>query len=575
MTTNKAQAESEKTVHRWRLPLFQGILPLDRAQILPNLMAGVTLAALNIPQAMGYTKIAGTPVITGLYTLLLPVIAFAVFGASRYLVVAADSATAAILAVGVSPLAAAGSEKYLVLASMVALLTAGCLLMARLLRLGFLADFLSRTVLIGFLTGVGFQVGIAVLGEMVGIPVSSKTSVGQLWTVLGKLRELHWPTVAVSVGVVVVICASRRLAPRLPGALLAVVAAIGLSAALDFAGHGIAVLGPVAGGLPHLGFPAVSWAEVSSLLPVAGACFVMIVAQSSVTARAYAIRHHQTLDQNRDLLGLCAADAAAGLSGTFVVNGSPTQTAMVETSGGSCQLAHLTTAVSVGVVLLFLTGPLKFLPLCVLGALVFVVAVRLVDVSGLRLLRRNCPTEFTLAVVTAAAVVFIGVEQGILLAMGLSLLQHVRHGYRPGTTIILRDPVEHWRMEPVTPVRMLEPGLVMYWFGADLYYANVNHFVEEAHRLVSQAPSPVRWLAVDAGAITDIDFTAARALIDLQQDLARKGVVLALARVSSGLREDLNHQEIIQALGADRVFTSRKHCIKAYLAEHAGQPLAP
>ncbi len=566
---NSAGSSDDKAASRWRWALFQGILPLERSRILPDLMAGVTLAAMNIPQAMGYTKIAGTPVITGLYTLLLPVAAFAVFGASRYLVVAADSATAAILAVGVSPLAAASSPEYVALASMVALLTAGCLLLARLLRLGFLSDFLSRTVLIGFLTGVGFQVGIAVLGEMLGIPVSSKTTLGQLATVLGQLRGLHWPTLAVSAGVVVVIFALRRLVPRLPGALLAVVAAISLSAVLDFSGHGIAVIGVVEGGFPRLGFPVVSWDQVRALLPTAGACFVMIVAQSSVTARAYAIRHRQKLDENRDLLGLFAADAAAGLSGTFVVNGSPTQTAMVETSGGGSQLAHLATAATVGLVLLLLTGPLKFLPMCVLGAIVFVVAVRLIDVSGLRILRRSSPNEFNLAVVTAAAVVFLGVEHGILLAIGLSLLQHVRHGYRPSTALVLRDPVEHWRMEPVTTVKMLDPGLLMYWFGADLYYANANHFVEEAHRLVSQAATPVRWLAVDAGAITDIDFTAARALIDLQQDLARKGIVLALARVSDGLRADLDQQEVTGVIGADRIFNSRTLCVEAYQAAEA------
>ena len=554
-------------------PLFQGILPLERSRILPDLMAGITLAAMNIPQAMGYTKIAGTPVITGLYTLLLPVVAFAAFGASRYLVVAADSATAAILAVGVSPLAAAASPKYVALASMVALLTAGCLLLARLLRLGFLSDFLSRTVLIGFLTGVGIQVGIAVLGEMLGITVSSKTTAGQLWSVVVKLRELHWPTLAVSAGVIAISLAARRLTPPRPGALAAVAATIGLSAAFDFAGHGIAVLGPIEGGLPHLGLPAVSWEDVRRLLPTAGACFVMIVAQSSVTARAYAIRHRQKQDQNRDLLGLCAADAAAGLSGTFVVNGSPTQTAMVETAGGSSQLTHLATAATVGLVLLFLTGPLKYLPLCVLGAIVFVVAVRLIDVSGLRTLRRNSPNEFSLAIVTTAAVVFLGVEHGILLAMGLSLLQHVRHGYRPNTMIILRDPVDHWRTEPVMPVQMIEPGLVLYWFGADLYYANANHFVEEAHRLVSQAAAPVRWLAVDAGAITDIDFTAARALIDLQQDLAGKGVVLALARVSKILRADLDRQGITKVIGPDRIFNSRTHCVEMYQAAAARQPL--
>jgi sulfate permease, SulP family len=567
--SNAGNSDKERLKPRaW--PLFQGILPLERSRILPDLIAGITLAAMNIPQAMGYTKIAGTPVITGLYTLLLPVVAFAVFGASRYLVVAADSATAAILAVGVSPLAAVASPKYVALASMVALLTAGCLLLARLLRLGFLSDFLSRTVLIGFLTGVGIQVGIAVLGEMLGITVTSKTTVGQLWTVVGKLRELHWPTLAVAAGVVAISLAARRLNPPRPGALAAVATTIGLSAAFDFAGHGIAVLGPVEGGLPGLGYQAVPWDEVRRLLPTAGACFVMIVAQSSVTARAYAIRHRQKQDQNRDLLGLCAADAAAGLSGTFVVNGSPTQTAMVETAGGSSQLTHLATAATVGLVLLFLTGPLKYLPLCVLGAIVFVVAIRLIDVSGLSTLRRNSPNEFSLAIVTTAAVVFLGVEHGILLAMGLSLLQHVRHGYRPGTALVLRDPVEHWRMESVNTVKMLEPGLLMYWFGADLYYANANHFVEEAHRLVSQSATPVRWLAVDAGAITDIDYTAARALFDLQQDLARKGVVLALARVSNGLRTDLDRQEIAGVIGAERIFNSRTHCVAAYQAAAAG-----
>ena len=315
---------------RWAL--FQGILPLDKSQVGPDILAGITLAAVNIPQAMGYTKIAGTPAVTGLYTLLLPVIAFAMLGSSRYLVVAADSATAAILAVSVGRMAEAGTPKYVALAAMVALLAAAFLLLARLLRLGFLADFLSRTVLIGFLTGVGIQVGIAVSGEMLGIPVSSHSTAGQLSTVLRHLSQIHWPTFAVAAGVVGVILATRRFAPRLPGPLLAVAGAIALSAALDFAGHGIAVLGAVAGGLPRLGFPDVSWSEAMTLLPTAGACFVMIMAQSSVTARAYAARHRQTLDQNRDLLGLCAADAAAAFSGTFDVNGSPTQTAMVETS---------------------------------------------------------------------------------------------------------------------------------------------------------------------------------------------------------------------------------------------------
>jgi len=554
----------ESSGRHQRLPLFGGVLPLERSRILSDIIAGVTLAAMNIPQAMGYTKIAGMPVITGLYTLLLPVIAFAAFGASRYLVVASDSATAAILAVGIAPMAVTASPQYVGLASTVALLTAGFLLVARLLRLGFLADFLSRTVLIGFMTGVGFQVGIAVLGEMLGIQVSSKTTVGQFCEVCQRLGELHWPTLAVSAGVVGVSLGSHRLAPRLPGALLAVVATLCLSAALDFGGHGITLVGAVAGGFPRPGIPAMRWEEVSQLLPVAGACFVVIVAQSSVTARAYAMRHRQPSDPNRDLVGLCAANLAAGASGTFVVNGSPTQTAMVEVSGGRSQLAHLTTAVTVGIVLLFLTGPLKFLPVCVLGAIVIVVAVRLVDVRGLRSLQQTKPNEFYLALVTAAAVVFLGVENGILLALVLSLLQHVRHSYRPHTAVVLRDPVDHWRLEPAEPGKMIEPGMVMYWFGADLFYANASFFAEQARRLVHTSPSPVRWLVIDCSAITGVDYTAFQAVADLHRDLAKAGVVLALSRIQPRRHGDLERMGLVKLIGPDRIFASRGDCLAAY-----------
>ncbi len=543
---------------------FAGIRPLDRTRVGSDILAGLTLAAMNIPQAMGYTKIAGTPAVTGLYTLLLPVVAFAIFGASRYLVVAADSATAAILATGVAPLAAAGSPKYLALASTVALLSAGCLLLARIFRLGFLADFLSRTVLIGFLTGVGIQVSIAVLGGVLGIPGSQHSTIDQLTNLTRHLNEVHWPTLAVSLGVILTIIAFRRLAPRLPGPFFAVAGAVAVSAALDLSRHGIALLGPVAGGLPRVGLPDVTTNEIIALLPIAGACFVMIIAQSSVTARAYAARHHQAHDENRDLLGLSTADLAAGLSGTFVVNGSPTQTAMVETSGGRSQIAHLSTAAVVAIVLLFLTGPLRYLPTCVLGAVVLVVALGLVDLRGLRDLQRRSRNEFIVAVLTAAMVVIFGVELGILLALALSLLDHVRHGYRAHTAVIFRDPIDHWRMEPVQAGRVSEPGLVLFWFGADLYYANAHHFAQTVRLLVGRGPPDVRWLVIDAGAITGVDYTAGSTLRDVHDELTTIGVVLALARVNQTLRVDLDRLGLTATIGPERIFTSRKQCIAAF-----------
>jgi high affinity sulfate transporter 1 len=532
--------------------------------LVANLTAGISLAALNIPQAMGYAKIAGMPVITGLYTLLLPVVAFAAFGSSRYLVVASDSATAAILAGGLAGLASAGNTDYVSMAGLVALLTAGLLMLARLLKLGFLADFLSRTVLIGFLTGVGFQVGIAVLSEMLGVEVHGANPVGQLFQVLRQLPNTHIPTLCLSVGVVALVLVLHRFAPRVPGALIAVVGTIAASALFDFSQHGIHVVGAVAGGLPHLSMPLLNWTLINQLLPIAGSCFVMIVAQSAVTARAYAAKHHQVLDENRDLLGISAANAAAAFTGTFVVNGSPTQTAMVETSGGSSQLAHLSTALVVMLVLLFLTGPLQFLPICVLGAIVFTIAVRLVDVKGLRELRRKSPGECVLALITTGAVVLFGVEDGIMLALVLSLLQHVRHSYRPHTAVETRAPEGHWLMNPLSPEHMAAPGLIVYWFGSDLFYANFDRFAGQAHKLVTDSQSPVTWLVVDAGAITSIDYTAGGGLKELAKELDKKGITLVFAHINQDFRADLDRQELTEVIGPTRMFETLRECLAAY-----------
>ena len=405
-------------------------------------------------------------------------------------------------------------------------------LLARLFQLGFLADFLSQTVLVGFLTGVCFQVGTAMLGEMLGVPVNSNRTVEQLDQVVRGLPQLHVPTLCVAGAVVAIVVVFRRFAPQLPGPLFAVVGAIAASAAFAFSGHGIIVIQRVTGGLPPIGLPNVSWEEIPPLLPVAASCFLMIVAQSSATARAYASRHWQTLDENTDLVGLSAANAAAALSGTFVVNGSRTQTAMVESSGGRSQLAHLATAAVVAVVLLFLTGPLHYLPQCVLGAIVFTIAAGLVDVRGLRDIRRESPGEFGLALITAAVVVVIGVEQGILLAIVLSLLRHVRHSYRPHTAVLVEDG-GHWRPTPAVPGALSGPGVVIFQFGADLFYANAGRFATDVRGLVEGPVAPVNWLVVDAGAITSVDYSAASVVRDLQQDLIRRGIALVLVHAES------------------------------------------
>ncbi len=547
----------------WGQKISPGIFPLIPGKLLSEIIAGVSLAAMNIPQAMGYARIAGTPVITGLYTLLFPVIAFALMGGARSLFVAADSATAVILSTGISPMAHPGTAVFLIHASVVALITGGLLLLARVFRLGFLADFLSRTVLIGFLTGVGFQVGIAVLGQMVGIPTPSNIPLEQLHTIFTHLQQLHVPTLLISCVVLALILGTRRWAPKVPGALIAVLGTILGSYLLDFQHSGVRLIGPVEGGFPPLALPLISWSDMKALLPIAGACFVMIITQSSATARAFGIKQHTIPDENRDLLGLGAANVMAGLSGTFVVNGSPTQTAMLESCGGRSQLANLATAATVGLVLIMLTGPLMFLPICVLGAIVFIVASGMIDVGGFRNLWICGGKEFHVALLTALSVVFLGVEYGICIAIVISLLGHVRRGYQPRTAVVVRDPEIHWRMEKPVPGVFVEPGVILYWFGTDLYYANAPHFCQEIRHLVTHSTG-VKVIIVDCGPITSMDFTAGRAILELQSDLKAKGVTLALARVTVGLRKDLDRQCLTTVIGEQNIFISRKQSLAAF-----------
>jgi SulP family sulfate permease len=538
------------------LTLFGGLRYTNRGAALRDGLAGLTLASMNIPQVLGYTRIAGTPVVTGLYTLLLPLVAFAAFGSSRHLVVAADSATAAIFASGLSTMVPAGSAKYMALVGIVALLTALLLLAARVFRLGFLADFLSRTVLVGFLTGVGIQVGIAVLGEMSGLAIEARDTVAQLVEVALRLPQAHAPTLALSLGVLAVILGCRRWLPRVPVPLIVVAAGIAASYGFDFAGRGIAVVGPVPGGLPALVWPDVSWRETIAVLPVAASCFMIIVAQSAATARSFAIRHLERDDIDADLLGLAAANAAAALCGAFVVNGSPTQTAMGERVGARSQIAQLVTAAVVVGVLLFLTPALQFLPRAVLGAIVFTIAVGLVDVAGLRDIRAESPGEFVLATVTAAAVVLVGLDQGLLLAVALSLLRHVRHSYRPHTAVLAPDAAGRWLPVRTAPGVETQPGLIVYRFGADLFYANEGRFADEVRALAAHAPYPVRWFIVDAGAITDLDFSAARSVRALAEELRRAGIGFAFARVSPFLRADMERHGLVAVIGAERIFVT-------------------
>ena len=554
--------------------VLEGIRPYQRGWLQADIVAGITLAALAIPEVMGYTKIAGMPVITGLYTILIPIAAFALFGSSRHLVVGADSATAAIMFAGIAGLGISGLQpatpQWVALAGLSALLAGGLLLLARVARLGFLADFLSRTVLIGFLTGVGIQVAISQVAGMLGIPKQTSgipffsNNLIEFFKTLGHIGQASWSTALVSASVLAVLIVFERWIKAIPGGLVAVVGAIVASWALDLQTHGVSILGPVPSGLPSIGLPSgVSWHDAALLLPAAVSMFLVILAQSAATSRAYAVKYNERFTENTDLVGLGLANLTAGLSGTFVVNGSPTKTEMVDEAKSHTQVAQLTTAVMVAIVLLFLTKPLQYLPNAVLSSVVFLIGVKLIAVRGMRAIYGLRPDEFWVALVTAIVVVVLGVEQGIILAIVLSLIVHVKRHFSPHDAVVRFDEQGHIRLAEPTPGTVTEPGLVIYRFPVGIFYANAVRLSEDAMRLVN-VPDPPRWFVLHAEAIDDIDYTGAQTLLELADHLHQRGIVLAVAEASDDLRRELDRFGLTDKIGPDRYLDSLQAAREAF-----------
>jgi high affinity sulfate transporter 1 len=491
---------------------------------------------------------------------------YAFFGSSRHLVVGADSATAAVLAAGLAGIAVAGSPEYVGYASLLALLAGIMLIAARLVGLGFLADFLSRTVLIGFLSGVGIQVAIKQLPDMLGIPAHDFSSVLELSIDILQIARVNPYPLIISIAVLGLIFGLKRISKRIPAALIVVISLITLSYGFKLSSYGVSVVGQVPGGLPELGLPNVqlSWNLLQRLLTTAFSMFVIILAQSAATSRAYATHYNEPFNENVDLVGLGIANIGAALSGTFVVNGSPTKTAMVEGAGGRSQIAQLSTVCIVFAVLLFLTRPLSYMPIAVLAAIVFVIAIELVDVKEMRQILIQRPSEFWVATATAGIVVFAGVEQGIIAAIVLSLFAHTRHGYRPSNTLlsISKDGVR--RSVPIVSGAQLLPGLMVYRFNHSLYYANSDLFKTEVMALTRRASPTIAWFCLDGTAMDDIDYSAAAALREVYELLKLNGIRLVLVEIQDHVRAELGRSKIIELVGTHYIFNTIRDLENAY-----------
>ncbi|MBM3146769.1 MAG: SulP family inorganic anion transporter [Actinobacteria bacterium] len=512
-----------------RLPILTSLRGYRRAWLPRDLTAGVLIVALAIPLSMGMAELAGMPPVAGLYSCILPLVAYAFFGSSPQLVVALDASTAAMLGAAVAPLAGGDPLRYAALAGGLTLLTGIVLLVAGAARLGLIADFLSEPVLLGYQAGLALVVTAGQLPRLFGVTVQAESTLGQYWELVVGLGDPQPWSAALGIAALLIVLLTRRLWPVAPGALVALVLGAAAVFAFDLESAGVAVLGEIPSGLPPLGVPDVSWGDLRQLLPAAAAIALLAAADTLVSSRVFAARGRYAVDADRDLVGLGAANAVSALSGGIATSASAARTAVAESVGSRTQVAGLTAAALMVVVLLVLTGPLAYVPVAVLAAIVVAAVLRLIDLKALRTLWRVRRVELVIALAALAGVVAVGLLQGVVIAMGLSLLDFLWRTSSPHDAVLGRAP-GRGGFHDTTRVRdaAAVPGTLVYRFDAPLFYANAERFRSRVLRLVGRHPG-TRFVVLDASPIADIDVTAGRMLGELQEQLGADGVRLVVA----------------------------------------------
>ena len=523
---------------RWDLPVLRSLDGYRWAWLPRDLTAGVLVVAVAIPLSMGMAEVAGMPPIVGLYSCVLPLAAYALFGSSRQLIVALDASTAAMVALAVAPVAGGDPIRYAALAGLVALLVGLILVLAGTFRLGFVAHLLSRPVLIGYQAGLALVVVVSQLPRLLGIAVEEDATFPRAFEIAGRLDESSLQTFAVGATCLAVVAFVAVWKPGLPAALFAIVGATLLVELVGPALADVDVLGELPAGLPPLRIPAFGAADVTALLPISAAIAVLAAADTIVSSRAFARRGGYEVDANRDLIGLGAANLASGLSGGITTSASAARTAVVEMVGGRSQLASVSAAAVMVAVLLFLTRPLEKVPAAALAAVVIGAVLRLIEVGSLRSLWRTRRIEFVIAIATTSAAVAIGLLEGIVTGVALSVGDSL---VRAARRRLSRAPGRGTRAEEARPAPA--PGIAVHRASGPVIFANAHRLRDGVRRAAAGAPG-ARRLIVDASDVVDIDATAAETLADLRDDLAARGIELVLSGLNPQVRGVLDRADV-------------------------------
>ena len=552
---------------RW-VPGLRTLREYRRAWLVSDLVAGLVLTALLVPVGMGYAQAAGLPPITGLYATIVPLLAYAVFGPSRVMILGPDSSLAAVIAAVILPLGGDDPETAVALAGALSVLTGLIILVAGMARLGFVTELLSRPVQLGYLCGIAVTILVGQLPRLCGFSIEGRGLLTEIRDFVQGVADGRVNRAALAVGLtgIVVILVLKRFWRAIPAVAVAVVVGIAAVAAFDLDQEGVKVIGVLPEGLPGFAFPAVDLADLGALFSGALGIALVAVADTTVLSQSLAAQRGETVDPNQELRALGAANLAAGFFQGFAISSSASRTPVAVSAGARSQLTPLVGAVSIALLLVFAPGLLRDLPLPMLAAIVITAAIGLIEAAEARRLYRVRRSEFVLWLAAFAGVALLGVLVGIFVAILLSLGDFVRRAWRPHDAVLGReDDLKGYHDIDRHPTARRIPGLLLYRFDAPLFFANAGYFRRCVRRLVDDATSPVRWVVVAAEPITDIDTTAADTLRDLLEELRQEGVTLAFAELKGPVKDRLRRYGLFDAVGPDRFFPTVGTAVDGYI----------
>ncbi|MCO4017783.1 SulP family inorganic anion transporter [Pseudomonas aeruginosa] len=548
---------------RW-VPGLDSLLHYRRAWFRPDVQAGLSVAAIQIPTAIAYAQIAGFPPQVGLYACILPMLIYALIGSSRQLMVGPDAATAAMVAAAITPLAAGDPQRLVDLSMIVAIMVGLFSIVAGLARAGFIASFLSRPILVGYLNGIGLSLLVGQLGKLFGYEAATSGFVAGILALLENLLHIHWPTLILgSLSLLLMVLLPRRF-PQLPGALCGVLLASLAAALLGLDRYGVELLGEVPAGLPQLSWPQTSLEELKSLLRDATGITVVSFCSAMLTARSFAARHGYSINANHEFVALGLANIGAGVSQGFAISGADSRTAVNDMVGGKTQLVGVVAALVIAATLLLLNKPLGWVPMPALGAVLLLAGWGLIDVQALKGFWKLSRFEFSLCLLTTVGVLSVGVLPGIFVAVSIAVLRLLYYTYRPSDAALgwmhgIDGQVELAKYPQATTL----PGLVIYRFDAPLLFFNADYFKQRVLAVVDGSERPNAVL-LNAEAMTNLDISGLATLHEVQQILKAQGVHLSLARVTGQTLDLLQRSSMLGEIKPPLVFSSVRSGVSAY-----------